>query len=309
MRTVPAVTGLTCLTLLLLTAAFIADRAFQQAGAWALLGLSLTVGFAHGALDAAVMQRRFTNRLVLVKWLAAYLAAVVLLGWLLSSAINVALWALILMSIWHFGEPYGRWNGLQSGSAHLTRAVVGGAPIMLPVWLAPEGLASTLAPVVDTVAIEVWHAMASIWLALWVVWLVVCGVPRMKASRFAWAELAGCALAYAALSPLMAFALYFGLYHAPVHIWRVARSALAGGAVRLNDVATAAVGLVATLGATWALGAGLWWLLSPDFSAMPEMAAALRWLIVALAAVTAPHLVLISVSAAWLARGPADTAA
>ena len=133
MRTVPAVTGLTCLTLLLLTAAFIADRAFQQAGAWALLGLSLTVGFAHGALDAAVMQRRFTNRLVLVKWLAAYLAAVVLLGWLLSSAINVALWALILMSIWHFGEPYGRWNGLPSGSAHLTRAVVGGAPIMLPV--------------------------------------------------------------------------------------------------------------------------------------------------------------------------------
>ncbi len=280
------------------------DREWPQAGAWALVGLSLTVGFVHGALDAAILQRRFTDRMRLMQWLGAYLAAVVVLGWWLSGMVNVALWLLILMSVWHFGEPYGRWNGLQPWSANLTRAVVGGAPIMVPVWLAPSKLAQTLAPVVDAIAVQVWQAMAAVWLALLVVWIGACGLKRAYAARHAWAELSGCIVAYALFSPLMAFAIYFGLYHAPVHIWRVRRGWMAGANASVLKPGVVAVGVFATLCATWLLSAGLWWLLSLDFSTIAEPAAALRWLIVALAAVTAPHLVLISASSAFLAVYP-----
>jgi Brp/Blh family beta-carotene 15,15'-monooxygenase len=306
MRHDAALMGTRSLALVLLAAAVLhVDRKFVQAGAWALVGLSLTVGFAHGALDAALLRRRFADRPRWLAWLVAYLFAVIVIGWLLSSAINMALWLLILMSVWHFGEPYGRWNGLPAWSASLTRAVVGGAPIMLPVWLAPLELSQTLAPIVDAFAIQIWRVFASCWLALLVVWMPACGFKTPGVMKFAWAEITGCALAYLLFSPLMAFAVYFGLYHAPVHIWRVRRSwaaddaniqAKADGKPKLTLTS-----LMVTLGATWLLGAGLWWLLKPDLYGMPDSAAALQWLIVALAAVTAPHLVLISASAVFLA--------
>ena len=293
--------GFGAVLFLLFTTLLLADRAQPLAGAWALVGLSLTAGFVHGALDAAILQRRFTDRLRLIKVLTAYLVAVLLLGWLLSGALNVALWLLILMSVWHFGEPYGRWSGLQPWSANLTRAVVGGAPIMVPVWLVPGELAQTLAPVVDLLTVQVWRAMGLVWLGLLLVWVIACGLKRPHAARYAWAEVLGCAIAYTVFSPLMAFAIYFGVYHAPVHIWRVWRSWKANGpALHLRPWAIA-TGLIATVCATWLLSAGLWWMLSPDLSKMPEPALALRWLIVALAAVTAPHLVLISASEAFFA--------
>ena len=302
MLSVQALTSMLSIAMLLLTAMVLyVDKAFGQAGAWALVGLSLTVGFAHGALDAALLRRRYVNRLHWLAWLAAYLAAVIVLGWLLSSAINIALWLLILMSVWHFGEPYGRWQRLPTWTSMLTRAVVGGAPIMLPVWLAPAELERTLAPIVNRTGIEVWQMFATIWLALLAVWVLACGLLRLRAAQYAWAELIGCALAYLLFSPLMAFALYFGLYHAPVHIWRVQRSWADSHTEASHQPRLKISGLLVTLVSTWMLSASLWWLLNPGTSSMPEPVAALQWLIVALAAVTAPHLVLISVSAVFLA--------
>lgn len=296
-----SVIGLGVPLFLLLAALYWMDRAQPHAGAWMLLGLSVTVGFVHGALDAAILQRRFTDRLRLAKGLGAYFAAVALLGWLLSGMVNVALWLLILMSVWHFGEAYGRWSGLAPWSATLTRAVVGGAPIMVPMWLVPGELTETLAPVVNALAVDVWRIMATVWLALLLVWALACGLRQPRDARYAWAELLGCILAYAVFSPLMAFAVYFGLYHAPVHIWRVWRGWLASAPLLKLAPWAVVAGTVATVCATWLLSVGLWWLISPDVSKVPEPAAALRWLIVALAAVTAPHLVLISASAAFFA--------
>jgi Brp/Blh family beta-carotene 15,15'-monooxygenase len=299
-----SILGFGVLLVLLSATLLLIDRAQPQAGAWALVGLSLTVGFLHGALDAAILQRRFTDWMPLTKALVAYLFAVVVIGFFLSVAVNVALWLLILMSVWHFGEPYGRWSDLQPWSASLTRAVVGGVPIMVPVWLVPGEFAQTLAPLVDALAVQVWRVMATVWLALLLVWVLACGLKRPHAARYAWAELFGCAVAYAVFSPLMAFAIYFGLYHAPVHIWRVRRGWTAGAQVEKIKPWMTATGLIATVCATWLLGAGLWWLISPAILKMPEPSTALRWLIVALAAVTAPHLVLISASAAFLAANP-----
>ena len=298
------------------------DTTQPQAGAWVLVGLSVSVGFLHGALDAPLLQRKFTSRWVLLQALALYLAAVLLLGWLLSGAIAVALWVLIAMSVWHFGEGYARWDDLPRWSSNLSRVVVGGAPLMLPVWLAPEELAGVLAAVVEPAALQVWRVAAMIWLVLLMVWVVACGLSRLRAARYAWFELIGCTAAYAVFSPVMAFALYFGVYHAPVHIWRVWRAWTAGDPAAHQAASSSlshspapapahspppspalvAAGLAATLLATWLLGAGLWSLLSQGAQTVPDSSSALRWLIVALAAVTAPHLVLISVCADFLSR-------
>ena len=288
------------------------DITQPQAGAWVLIGLSVTVGVLHGALDAPLLQRKFTNRWVLLQALALYLASVLLLGWLLNGAIAIALWVLIAMSVWHFGEGYARWDDLPSWSGNLTRVVVGGAPIMLPALLAPDELAVLLAFVVEPLALQGWRVAARIWLVLLLIWVLTCGLRRLRAARHAWFELIGCTAAYLVFSPAMAFALYFGVYHAPVHIWRVWRAWKAGDASGRtapspspspahSPVGVAAV-LSTTLLATWLLGAGLWWLLSPSAQAMPDSSSALRWLIVALAAVTAPHLVLISVCSEFLSR-------
>ena len=285
-----------------LSAVWWLDATWPQGGAWVLIGLSLSMGFLHGALDALLLQRKFTSRWVLLQMLAAYLAAVLLLGWWLSDAVDFALGVLIAMSVWHFGEAYGRWDPLPLWSVGLSRVVVGGAPIMLPTLLAPDEFATVLTPFVAPAPFQVLLAVATAWLVLLIVWILVCGLPQLRAARHAWLELLGCVAVYAVFSPVMAFALYFGAYHAPTHIWRVWR------ALTTNDVAANAMPqpapmaavLVATLFATWVLGAGLWWLLSPNIPTALDSASVLRWLIVALTAVTAPHLVLISVCSDFL---------
>ena len=285
-----------------------ADKTIPQAGLWALLLLSTSVGFIHGALDAVLLPQRFASRTQAALMFVGYLLSVLLLGWLLGGAVSLALWVLLLMSAWHFGEAYGRWNGLSAWQSGLTRVVVGGASVMLPVLLAPEQLTSVLTRVLPDSGYQGWQILAWAWLGLFAVWLVLCGVRQASVLRYAWFELLGGVLLYAVFSPLMAFALYFGVYHAPVHIWRVwrasANAALVGPAKITAGGAFAAAALTTIL--TWLLGAGLWWFIAPDAFAAPDGSAALRWLIVAFAALTAPHLVLISLCAAFLTQPDID---
>lgn len=312
----------TCLLAVLLTVGGLLlwlDKTQAQAGAWVLLLLSVSVGFIHGALDAILLPQRFNSRALAALMFVAYLLAVLVLGWLLSANISWALWALLIMSAWHFGEPYrrwgGRWNGLSAWQSGLTRTVVGGAPVMLPVWLAPDLLASVLYQAVPAIALQGWHGLAWLWLALLVVWLLTCGLGRLRpvhGLRFAWLELLGCAALYAVFSPLMAFALYFGVYHAPVHIWRVWRGWTAQHAQKAQSAppstitsTTAMYAVAGTTALSWLLGASLWWLLGAGTATAPdglETARWLSWLIVAFAALTAPHLVVISLSETFLTK-------
>lgn len=293
------------------------DTAHAQAGAWALLLLSVSVGFIHGALDAVLMPQRFDSLAQAALITVAYGLVVVLLGWVLSASISLALWALLIMSAWHFGEPYRRWDGLAAWHRVLTRAVVGGAPVMLPVWQTPDQLSAVLQSVVPAVALQGWHHLAWLWLGLLVVWLLAWVIEGLRVFRlgvvkplpdlrFAWLELIGCTALYAVFSPLMAFALYFGVYHAPVHIWRVWRgfaavqSRVAPGLMVSANAALFAVAATTVL--SWLLGAGLWWWLGAGATTSLDWASGLRWLIVAFAALTAPHLVVISLSEAFLTQ-------
>ena len=276
-----------------------ADKTLPHAGAWALLLLSVSVGFIHGALDAVLLPQRFASRTQAGGMFLAYLILVLLLGWVLSGAVSLALWALLLMSAWHFGEPYGRWNGLVAWQNGLTRVVVGGAPVMLPVWLAPAQLALILQNVVPAAGLQGWHALAWVWLGLAGVWVLVCGAGRLQTLRYGWLELLGCVVAYTLLSPLMAFAVYFGIYHAPVHVWRVWQACTSEPQ---SPSGRGIAAVVLTTVSSWLLGAALWWFTTAGEGVATDWSAALRWLIVAFAALTAPHLVLISLCAAFLTR-------
>jgi Beta-carotene 15,15'-dioxygenase len=107
---------------------------------------------------------------------------------------------------------------------------------------------------------------------------------------------------YAMLSPLMAFALFFGLYHAAGHIRRVIGSvpADARGGLHRDPRLITALALTAVMGALLVamMRAESTMLLLPDF--------ALRSVILALAAVSIPHVLLISW---WAARLSAERAA
>ena len=86
---------------LLVAALLLLDQNAPHAGLWLLMTVSVTVGFAHGALDAHLLLRRFPSRQQALALAAAYLLVVVFLGWALSHAVAGALWLLLGLSVWH----------------------------------------------------------------------------------------------------------------------------------------------------------------------------------------------------------------
>lgn len=292
--------GVAALLVLAAALAFWLDQTLPTAAVWVLLVLSSSIGFAHGALDAALVLKRFRSSAAAL--LLAYLVLVFLLGWLLSHSPGLALWLLLLLSAWHFGEPYARWQGLSAHAALLTRLVVGGAPVMLPVWLGGDRFFQILQSVVSAQAVSGWQAMAAVWLGLLLLWVLLCGLRQPASTRFAWCEILATALLYGVFSPVMAFALYFGVYHAPVHVWRVWRAMTqpALAADTLLKPQTAGWAVTVALLATWLLSALLAWQLGWQRVGVVNTGLLLQWLIVALTALTVPHLVLISACAKYL---------
>jgi beta-carotene 15,15'-dioxygenase len=280
---------------------------------WAFVLLSLTIGFGHGALDALLLLGQFRPRSKALLASAAYLACVLLAGWVLSWSVPFALLALVLMSVWHFGELH---------SANVwTRICVGGASVMWPMLVARDAMArllqDALGPGFDTVWLA-WRVLAISWFVLVIAtvmgWLVKQLVMRETPTSTdqdmttdahsnvlrAAIEIVLVLCAYLLLSPLLAFALYFGLYHCLAHVARVRRALAAHSALALSRYGGA---LVASALATAILLLLLWRLL-PSVSWLDgaNHARAMQWLVVSLAAVTFPHLLLVSYSARWLGR-------
>jgi beta-carotene 15,15'-dioxygenase len=280
---------------------------------WAFVLLSLTIGFGHGALDALLLLGQFKPRSKALLVSAAYLACVLLAGWVLSWSVPFALLALVLMSVWHFGELH---------SANVwTRICVGGASVMWPMLVAREAMAQllqdALGPGFDKVWVT-WQVLAGGWLVLVLatalVWLVRRLAMRKKlpssgqglttathgTALWAAIEIAVVLCTYLLLSPLLAFALYFGLYHCLAHVARVRRALAAHSALAFSRYGAA---FVASAFATAMLLLVLWRFLPPvTWPDGASHARAMQWLVVSLAAVTLPHLLLVSYSARWLGR-------
>lgn len=284
---------------------------------WAFVLLSLTFGFGHGALDAVLLLGQFEPRSRALAMSAAYLLCVLLAGWVLSWSVPWALLLLVLMSVWHFGElhSYALW----------ARLCVGGASVMWPMLVAQDAMVELVRSRLGSGFGEVWRIwqmLANGWLILvcasalgWVVWRFLSrkkfsGKDNDESftsnSHVLWAAIEILALlcAYLMLSPLLAFALYFGLYHSVAHVARVRRAVLEHRAMVLARYANAFIAsALITVVLLWLL----WWYL-PNAqwlgfdNALAAPGQLLQWLVVSLAAVTLPHLILVGYSARWLGR-------
>ncbi len=292
--------------LLGLMAVYGLEQAWPTVGWWVFVVLTLSLGMGHGALDAVLLLAQFVPKSKALRISAGYFLLVLLTGWLLSWSLGWALLALIAMSLWHFGE-------LQSDP--VSRIAVGGASVMAPMFVANNQLAALIEPVLQGdhfAAWLVWYWLAISWCVLVVAWLafwlfhwagqqqassrlhVNWRHPQMRALL----EIVCVMGLYAIFSPLLAFALYFGLYHCTVHIARVKRAVINHYGLSKRQLAWA---WFSSMLLTGLLMAALWkWLPSTGQSANLLDAQILHWLIVALGAVTVPHLLLVSYSRRWL---------
>jgi beta-carotene 15,15'-dioxygenase len=277
------------------------DRSLPQAGLVVLLVLSVSVGLFHGALDAVILLQRFQPAARAWAWAAAYLLAVVTLGAVFAQHAAMALALLLMLSAWHFGEVYGRWNFASVAGQALARGVVGGAPVVLPLVASADQLQASMQiwfGADHTWLWLTWQTLAWVWLGLLAVWLVRYAWGAWHVARVVITEVIAVAALNFLLSPLMAFALYFGLYHAVSHIRRVVRATASPSLLYSPAV-------LLTLCLTLMLSAALWWWLGSQGQGAWgfSQAQAVQWLVVALLALTAPHMVLVSSCARWLAAG------
>ena len=266
------------------------DHTFVQAGLWMFIGLTLTSGFFHGALDIVLIQREFASARRFAGVTVLYAVAVVLL-------------LLLSMSVWHFGEPYGRWA--QGDWVH--RVIAGGAPVMLPALLSAPTLQGLLPMAVGLDATWAW----TIWQTMAWLWVGICGfaiaaffvLGQRQFCKPLWLEVGLVLVLNLTLSPLMAFSIYFGALHAAAHIYRVV-------AHQSHDLDVAqpsrglsrpgAVAILLTCAATFLLLLPLVWYLQNEPLAASAHHGLLNALLVALTAVTLPHLILVSRNARWL---------
>ncbi len=279
------------------------DRLSIAAGPIVLLLLSGTVGVFHGALDGSILLRQFQPMVRAFGWGVAYLVAVVLLGISLLPHPELTLLLLLALSVWHFGEIYDRALPESRWASLATRLLAGGAPVMVPTLTSANQLTALshawASPHAPWLA-QAWTAMAWAWLALLVGYTIWCVVARLRLPRWLLGELAFVAALNLLLTPAMAFAIYFGLYHALGHVWRVLH-AVTG----FDKAAFRAVAVILVL--TIALATGLLGLMASSLqlqrAVAPEsyLSLLVHWLIVGLTALTLPHLVLISYCAPMLA--------
>ena len=289
------------------------DQHVAQAGLWFFIGLTLTTGFFHGALDIVLIQREFSGASRLVSVLALYTGSAVLIALVCTRSGWLLVLVLLLMSAWHFGEPYGRWaHGSWNARAWVQRAVVGGAPVMVPVLLAPAALQAVLPMAVAldaAAAFAVWQTLAWIWVGVCLLGLITFRQGLLNKPLLA--EVVLVLVLNLLLSPLMAFSLYFGVFHATAHIVRVVAKARQGKRITQGNkrlrmcTQPAGVAIVITSLATLFLLLILFWYLQELPDSAEEHRSLLNWILIALTALTFPHLVLVSRSARWLTKQPA----
>ena len=190
--------------------------------------LALVVGIPHGAVDNLTLTRRLTTRERLLGALAyvaiAAIAAVAIITWP-----GIAFVAVLAMTVWHFGtgdvEATRELQGLSPIRSWVRvpyAIALGSAPLLLPLT-SPAAVATLTAiePRLATVMSDpviVGTRMAVLTLIVGcLLWLIQQGDIRGAIELFALTV-----LGYVA-SPLIAFAVYFGFWHALRHTARLAQ--------------------------------------------------------------------------------------
>jgi Brp/Blh family beta-carotene 15,15'-monooxygenase len=251
------------------------------------------LGLPHGAVDHVVARHAFGPTLGAI-WPLPFAG-----GYLALAALVVALWVAVPMaalagflalSVWHFGEEDAalasllppRWAAAEAGLRGLL-------PILLPIafrpeetgllfaWLllgpSPEAVGSTLS------AAQVATLPAALGL--------VAGLGIAAATRRRWPialEVGLLSAGFAALPPLLAFTLYFCVWHAPRHTLRAVADLYPGrlGAGLAGFARDAASLTLVTL----AMAGVAWWVIG---EAQGLSRTGIQVLFIGLAALTVPH--------------------
>ncbi|MEM7482766.1 MAG: Brp/Blh family beta-carotene 15,15'-dioxygenase [Acidobacteriota bacterium] len=200
----------------------------------ALLALGVAfLGLPHGALDHRVARPLLANRwgsgwlpLFLVAYLAV--AALVLAAWWWIPALTLV--GFLLLSIVHFGADAA---GDTGGSLH-SMALHGGLPVVFPCAFHSQEVAALFGALVPGArwAEEV-ARIGWIGAVLWCLLFAVAALRREQPLGDLW-MLAGLALMFWRLPPLLAFAVYFCGVHSIHHLLEVVREEAPAGEEGLN---------------------------------------------------------------------------
>ncbi len=254
---------------------------------WLVASAVLLLGLPHGAYDAwlIVERQRTPARIGLV--LTAYLLAVVGVFFAWSLAPGWALGVFLLVSIVHFGRGDAR--TARFGLPFVASALGRGSWVVLgPIARGGPEIESVLGVLLGSTArgarwaesLGVWFApLAMTWIVL-VAWAVLRAPGRRSEVA---AEGVALGVLVALAPPLVAFTVYFCLWHSARHLLQVRWSGLAGGWGAVVRRSLPAQVIAVALG-LWAWG---------GLTAGDAGEAAVHVLFVGLAAVTVPHVVLV----------------
>ena len=296
-----------------------------------LLVVTASIGIFHGVLDVVLLLGSRTSATVTStatayrsdglstrSRFALYGTAVALMLIMFASEPGFALIALLLMSIWHFGEVFDVSGQRRTEPMWFVvgeRLTLGAASVVLPRLLDAASLRETVSFIganshaTVSAVWSIWSALLVMWLVIGCFWFVASAVRlhRMNATsadatalakRLRWVAIhtAVLCMVFAILSPVMGFAAYFGLYHSPAHIRRVLR------AYPTAFTHTVAWQLGAIYAFTIVIAAAVFFWIRLSSVTVMMTPALLQMFVIVIAAISLPHIVLISHRAHELQR-------
>lgn len=201
--------------------------------------VALAVGIPHGAIDTLTLESGLsTQRRWLLRFLyfgVAAMSAAVIITWPAIAFVLV-----LMMTVWHFGsgdlEATGELRKLapMHGPQRFVYALaLGSAPVLLPLT-SPAAVATVVAIEPALATLMTPTVLLTTRIAVLVL-VVVAILWRINGGDLRGAgELFGLAILGIFVSPLLAFAVYFGFWHALRHTARLAQSTTGG--VNLRSV-------------------------------------------------------------------------
>ncbi|MEL6347746.1 MAG: Brp/Blh family beta-carotene 15,15'-dioxygenase [Myxococcota bacterium] len=300
----------------------LAAGAADQVAPWHLvlfLVLLLFLGVPHGAVDHHVLARLTHRRLLTLAGaglIGAYILIMlgVLVSWWVAPGLTWGVFLLATVAHWGDGELwYLRQGGLPAGWGWSAAALLlrGGIPLLVPLLAFPGAFEAVSVAVVGFFGGDASAPFAALpaWVGpLWIVLgasLLAYGAARFRAGPWSDAlkdvgELLALVLFFALVPSVLSIGLYLCLWHAPRHVLRLLVFDHGPhpdlGAVRRLAWNTVPM----TAGAALSFAAALWLVQSGAVEPMTLFAGALAWV----AALTAPHMVVVAWMAARDRRAP-----
>ena len=220
------------------------------------LAITLSMGIFHGMLDI-VLLRSLQFKQISYLFIYTALALAALLFFL--NFPNTALLALLILSVWHFGEAQQSDDSakIETKTQLLStqfiprqfiprRFLLGACALAAPFMLANQSLHEILVILLTDanwllITWTAWGVIAWAWLIAFFVCLIQLVIVKTMPFNYATLlEILTIWLGFYLLSPLIAFSLYFGAYHAVRHIRDVVAKTKA---VHMYKTALALVGI------------------------------------------------------------------